>query len=67
MKINKINSYDHILDSMLYINNIINDYKNMITLESNETIINEMAVDLKCDLLKSVESLKNNLNKLDHD
>ena len=67
MKINKINSYDHILDSMLYINNIINDYKNMITLESNENIINEMMIDLKHDLLKSVESLKNNLNKLDHD
>lgn len=67
MKINKINSYDHVLDSMLYINNIIVDYKNMITLESNENIISEMMIDLKYDLLKSVDSLKNNLNKLDHD
>lgn len=67
MKINKINSYDHILDSMLYINNIIVDYKNMISLESNENIISEMMIDLKYDLLKSVDSLKNNLNKLDHD
>jgi hypothetical protein len=52
---------------MLYINNIIVDYKNMITLESNENIISEMMIDLKYDLLKSVDSLKNNLNKLDHD
>ena len=67
MKLNKITSYDHILDSMLYINNIIDNYKNMITLESNENIINEMVSDLKYDLLNSVESLKNNLPKSEHD